>query len=201
MKQWLRARWQDWTSNCKGYFVNIFGRLFIKTQPHRRDITMSTDYRRDFSISLLHLLTFDILMPNGLLVSGQMLICYSAHILITQRLTDGVCARVCVRLCLWGWGWGWGWVLGGTIDPLPLPISCTNNMPHASGGLSHPLLWQSLSCPRSRPPGTTGRSAPARCVSPPPLAPWSIRNFPKPKGPFLFAPASHPTQAAQMTVA
>lgn len=57
---------------------------------------MSTDYRRDFSISLLHLLTFDILMPNGLLVSGQMLICYSAHILITQRLTDGVCECVCV---------------------------------------------------------------------------------------------------------
>ncbi len=22
--------------------------------------------------------------------------------------------------------------LGGTTDPLPLPISCTNNMPHAS---------------------------------------------------------------------
>lgn len=96
MKQWLRARWQDWTSNCKGYFVNIFGTLVIKIQPHRRHITMSTDYRRDFSISLLHLLTFDILMQNGLLVSGQMLICYSAHILITQRLTDGVCECVCV---------------------------------------------------------------------------------------------------------
>lgn len=69
---------------------------------------MSTDYRRDFSISLLHLLTFDILMPNGLLVSGQMLICYSAHILITQRLTDGVCARVCVCDCVCEGGGGGG---------------------------------------------------------------------------------------------
>lgn len=43
--------------------------------------------------------------------------------------------------------------LGGTTDPLPLPISCTNNMPHASR--VRPILSSDRSSPALQPLRTT----------------------------------------------
>lgn len=120
-----------------------------------------TDYRWGSIINIIHQLTFDILMPSGVLITAQMLICYSTHSLVTQCLTDG----------MWGaWRRRVGGIsLGGTTDPLPLPISCTNNMPHASG--AQPILSSDRASAALGPPtpGTTGHSAPARCVDQPPL--------------------------------
>lgn len=50
-----------------------------------------------------------------------------------------------------GWGDGMG-SLGGTADPLPLPISCTNNMPHASW--ARPILYD-WGSPALKPSRTT----------------------------------------------
>lgn len=49
-----------------------------------------SDYGWGSTISIIYLLTFDILMPSGLLITAQMLICYSTHSLVTQCLTDGM---------------------------------------------------------------------------------------------------------------
>lgn len=58
-----------------------------------------------------------------------------------------------------GMGWDGGGravSLGGATDPLPLPISCTNNMPHASW--ARPILSSDRSSPALKPPRTTGHS-------------------------------------------
>lgn len=67
--------------------------------------------------------------------------------------------------------------LGGTADPLPLPISCTNNMPHASW--ARPILYSDRSSPALKPPRTTGRiPLPAVSKQPAQLARWGLNKFP-----------------------
>lgn len=83
-------------------------------------------------------------MLSGDLITGQMRTCYSAHILSVQDRWDGGGGR---RDAMGS--------LGGTADPLPLPISCTNNMPHASW--ARPILYSDRSSPALKPPRTTGR--------------------------------------------
>lgn len=54
-------------------------------------------------------------------------------------------------------GMGVGMVsLGGTADPLPLPISCTNNMPHVSW--ARPILYSDRSSPALKLLRSTGHS-------------------------------------------
>lgn len=54
-------------------------------------------------------------------------------------------------------GMGVGMVsLGGTADPLPLPISCTNNMPHVSW--ARPILYSDRSSPAPKLLRSTGHS-------------------------------------------
>lgn len=57
-----------------------------------------------------------------------------------------------VSVAQMGWGDRMG-SLGGTTDPLPLPISCTNNMPHASR--VRPILSSDRSSPALQPLRTT----------------------------------------------
>lgn len=90
-----------------------------------------------------------------------MLTCYSMHILSAQHRWDG--------------GDRMG-SLGGTTDPLPFPISCTNNMPHASR--VRPILSSDRSSPALQPLRTTAWALPATCVEQPELlGRWSLNKF------------------------
>lgn len=104
--------------------------------------------RSGHTVTIIYLQTFDIVMLSRVLIIGQILICYSTHNLVTQRLTDGTGGLVV--------GLGRVVTLGGTTDPLPLPISCTNDTPRASW--AWPILYPDRSPTAPKPPSTTGHS-------------------------------------------
>lgn len=119
-------------------------------------------YRWGYTIIIIYLLTFDILMLSRVLIIGQMLICYSTHSLVTA------------------WQMGWGVGRGGKPGRYHWPSSPPHQLhqQHATCimGPTHPLLWQKLNCPQA--PQYNRALSPASCVEQlPPLAPWSLNKF------------------------